>query len=106
MNPFYNSSIEHLFDAGVQGIRRYGSATLDLCWVACGRFDAYFEYKISTWDFAAGMLIVEEAGGKCSDHRGEALGLNSSGVAVSNGIIHKEFLNIVGWADSSTDSLD
>ncbi|MFO7951621.1 MAG: inositol monophosphatase family protein [Bacillota bacterium] len=100
------NSIEQLFEANVHGIRRYGSAALDLCWVACGRFDAYFEYKISTWDFAAGMLILEEAGGKCSDHRGEVLGLNSTGIAVSNGKIHEEFLNIVGWGDFPTDSLD
>jgi len=91
------TSIEKLFEANVHGIRRFGSAALDLCWVACGRFDAYFEYKISIWDFAAGMLIVNEAGGECSDHFGNQLNLDSAGVAVSNGRLHKEFLDIVAY---------
>ncbi len=88
-------SIERLFEANIHGMRRFGSAALDLCWVACGRFDAYFEYTISTWDFAAGMLIVEEAGGCCSDQAGDSLDLNSSGIAVSNGNFHEEFLAVI-----------
>jgi myo-inositol-1(or 4)-monophosphatase len=93
------NTIEKLFQANIHGIRRFGSAALDLCWVACGRFDAYFEYKLSTWDFAAGMLILEEAGGRCTDQKGNPLNLNSTGVAVSNGKFHNELLNIVGWSD-------
>ena len=88
-------SIEKLFEANVHGIRRFGSAALDLCWVACGRFDAYFEYELSTWDFAAGMLIAGEAGGRCSDRKGDPLDLNSNGIAVSNGKFHREFLAVV-----------
>jgi myo-inositol-1(or 4)-monophosphatase len=97
------SSIEKLFESNIHGIRRFGSAALDLCWVACGRFDAYFEYKLSTWDFAAGMLIVEEAGGHCTDQKGGLLDLNSSGIAVSNGNFHAKFLDVIGWngADGS-----
>ena len=91
------SSIEKLFEANVHGVRRFGSAALDLCWVACGRFDAYFEYKLSIWDFAAGMLIVKEAGGECSDHFGNQLILDSAGIAVSNGRLHKELLDIVAY---------
>ncbi len=91
-------SIEKLFEANIHGIRRFGSAALDLCWVACGRFDAYYEYKLSTWDFAAGMLILEEAGGRCTDQEGGRLDLNSTGIAVSNGKFHSEFLNVVGWS--------
>ncbi len=94
-------SIERLFEANIHGIRRLGSAALDLCWVACGRFDAYFEYKLSTWDFAAGMLILEEAGGRCTDQKGGRIDLNSTGVTVSNGKFHNEFLNIVGWSSNS-----
>ena len=90
-------SIEKLFEANVHGIRRFGSAALDLCWVACGRFDAYFEYNLSTWDFAAGMLLIEEAGGYCTDQKGSRLDLNSSGIAVSNGKFHSEFIKIIGW---------
>ncbi len=92
------SSIEKLFEANIHGIRRFGTASLDLCWVACGRFDAFFEYTLSVWDFAAGMLIVEEAGGQCTDQEGKALDLNSGGLVVSNGNFHDDFLAIVGWA--------
>ncbi len=90
-------SIENLFAANIHGIRRFGSAALDLCWVACGRFDAYFEYKLSVWDFAAGMFILEEAGGCCTDQQGGPLKLTSTGVAVTNGRFHNEFLDIVSW---------
>lgn len=89
------NSIEKLFGENVHGIRRFGSAALDLCWVACGRFDAYFEYKLSTWDFAAGMLILEEAGGHCSDQKGRDLNLDSTGIIVSNGKFHDAFLGVV-----------
>ena len=93
------SSIEKLFEANIHGIRRFGTASLDLCWVACGRFDAFFEYTLSVWDFAAGMLILEEAGGQCTDQEGIALDLSKSGLAVSNGNFHDDFLAIVGWTD-------
>jgi len=95
------NSIENLFEANIHGIRRFGSAALDLCWVACGRFDAFFEYKLSTWDFAAGMLIAEEAGGLCTDQKGGPLDLNSTGLVVSNGKFHDELLKIVGWDKNS-----
>ncbi len=95
------NSIEKLFAADIHGIRRFGSAALDLCWVACGRFDAYFEYQLSIWDFAAGMLILDEAGGRCTDQKGGRLDLNSTGIAVSNGKFHNKFLNIVGWSGNS-----
>jgi myo-inositol-1(or 4)-monophosphatase len=93
------SSIEKLFEHNIHGIRRFGSAALDLCWVACGRFDAYFEYKLSVWDFAAGQLIVKEAGGSCSDQKSNPLTLSSSGIIVSNGILHNDLLDIVSWDD-------
>jgi len=90
------SSIEKLFEANIHGIRRFGSAALDLCWVACGRFDAFFEYNLSLWDFAAGILIIEEAGGYCTDQQGGPLNLKSTGLTVSNGKFHRDFLAIVG----------
>lgn len=90
-------SIEKLFENNIHGMRRFGSAALDLCWVACARFDAYFEYNLSIWDFAAGMLILEEAGGKLNDQKGDELTLNSTGIAVSSGKFHDQFLNIVSW---------
>jgi myo-inositol-1(or 4)-monophosphatase len=52
------------------GVRRLGSAAVDLCYVACGRFEAYFEYNLHIWDIAAGILIVQEAGGKVCDYQG------------------------------------
>ena len=89
------TTIEKLFDANIHGIRRFGSAALDICWVACGRFDAFFEYNLSTWDFAAGMLILEEAGGCINDHNGNRFDLNSTGIIASNGRFHETFLDIV-----------
>jgi myo-inositol-1(or 4)-monophosphatase len=58
------------FMTHTRGVRRFGSAALDLCYVACGKFDAFFEYGLNPWDVAAGMLIIEEAGGKLSDFNG------------------------------------
>lgn len=60
-----------LIRAGVHGIRRFGTASLDLCMVGMGHFGAYFEYRLSPWDFAAGRLFVEEAGGRVSTCRGD-----------------------------------
>ena len=54
-----------------RGIRRMGSAALDLAYVACGRFDGYFEHSLSPWDVAAGAFLVEQAGGQVSDFSGE-----------------------------------
>ena len=56
-----------------QGIRRNGSAALDLCYVACGRLDGFWELKLKPWDIAAGALIVDEAGGKLSNFSGESI---------------------------------
>jgi len=92
-------TIKMLFKADIRGIRRLGSAALDLSWVACGRFDGYFEYQLSPWDFAAGMLIVREAGGKCANRDGTDLKLTSKSVAVSNGKVHNDFLGIVKWEE-------
>ncbi len=88
-------SMRKLLTANIQGIRRLGSAALDLCYVACGRFDCYFEYRLSPWDFAAGMLIVSEAGGECTDIDGAQRGLRSKGMICSNGCLHREFSDTV-----------
>ena len=77
------------------GVRRLGSAALDLCMVAQGMFDAYFEYRLSPWDFAAGRLIVEEAGGRVTDCTGLPLQLGQTGVLASNGAIHTAALEVV-----------
>ncbi|MBN2716107.1 MAG: inositol monophosphatase [Deltaproteobacteria bacterium] len=76
-------SIERLFDNNLRGIRRLGSAALDFCWVACGRLDGYFEYILKPWDFAAGALIAQEAGGKICTRTGAPFDLNALGAIVA-----------------------
>ena len=76
-----------------RGIRRDGSAALDLCYVAAGRVDAYWELKLHPWDVAAGILIVEEAGGRVSDYRGGPPDRSGREVASSNGHLHAALLD-------------
>lgn len=85
-------AIKGLFGLGVHGIRRTGSAALDLCWTACGRFDAYFEYDLGLWDFAAGALILKEAGGVVSESGGAPHGITSTSIAASGSGIHNQLL--------------
>ena len=75
-----------------RGIRRDGSAALDLCYVAAGRLDGYWELKLHAWDVAAGILLVEEAGGRVSDMRGERPPASGAEVVASNGRIHEALL--------------
>ena len=81
--------------SGVQGIRRYGSAAIDLCYVACGRFDAFWEMELKPWDMAAGVLILEEAGGKVTSMDGTVFDLGKGNIAASNKIIHNKFLQLL-----------
>jgi myo-inositol-1(or 4)-monophosphatase len=74
-----------------RGIRRMGAAAVDLCYVACGRFDAFFEYNLSPWDVAAGALIVKQAGGKVSDFSGGENYLFGREAIASNANIYKTF---------------
>lgn len=76
-------------------VRRLGSAAIDLCWVACGRFDGFYEHKLSPWDSAAGYLIVEEAGGKVTDYDGLPYSPYKHGLLATNGLIHDEMLDII-----------
>ena len=89
------SAIESLFARDIHGIRRFGTAALDLVQVGTGRFGAFFEYTLSPWDFAAGRLFVEEAGGKVTTCGGDALPLAGSSVLASNGHLHADMLSIV-----------
>jgi myo-inositol-1(or 4)-monophosphatase len=77
------AAVEDFFTHDIHGIRRFGTAALDLCAVASGMFGAFFEYKLSPWDFAAGQLVLTEAGGKISDALGQPLGLVPSSVLAS-----------------------
>lgn len=78
-----------------QGVRRCGSAALDLCYVACGRADAFWEWRLHPWDTAAGSLIVEEAGGQMSDFTGNAFDIRGEQTLASNGLVHEEMLGVL-----------
>ena len=88
------------FTLRTHGVRRDGSASLDLCAVACGRFEAYWEFGLSSWDTAAGVLLVEEAGGKVTDLAGGPYPLGGPSLISSNGLIHAELQEVAfGIAD-------
>jgi myo-inositol-1(or 4)-monophosphatase len=78
-----------------QGIRRLGSAAVDLCYVACGRFEAYFEYNLNAYDVGAGALIVQEAGGTVSNFTGLNKDWNSGKEIVASGAIHSTLINFI-----------
>ena len=89
-NP--NIHFYHQLTLRSHGVRRAGSAALDLCYVACGRYDAFWEFNLNPWDTAAGVLIVEEAGGKVTNFSGSPFSIDSRQVLASNTLIHKELL--------------
>jgi myo-inositol-1(or 4)-monophosphatase len=80
-------------------VRRLGSAAMDLCWVAAGKFDGFYEHKLNAWDSAAGYLIVEEAGGKVTDMKGNYYNPYQPGIVATNGIIHQQLLEVVQGGD-------
>ncbi|HRH59289.1 MAG TPA: inositol monophosphatase family protein, partial [Chitinophagaceae bacterium] len=80
-------------------VRRLGSAAIDLCWVACGRFDAFFEHKLEAWDSAAGFLIVEEAGGRVTNLHGDTYNPYQPGIVASNGLIHDQLVHAIHHED-------
>jgi myo-inositol-1(or 4)-monophosphatase len=83
-------------------VRRLGSAAIDLCWVACGRFDGFYEHKLNAWDSAAGFLLVEEAGGRVTDLKGNPYSPYEPGIVATNGIIHDELLK---WVNNEIEGL-
>lgn len=78
------------------GVRRAGSAALDLAYVACGRLEAFWEFNLNPWDTAAGILLVEEAGGRVTDFAGNHFQLNSREILASNGLIQAELVSLFG----------
>ncbi len=78
-----------------QGIRRAGAAALDLCYVASGRLDGYWELKLRPWDSAAGSLIVAEAGGRLSDFSGDEFSIWGNETMASNGLIHRQMIDVM-----------
>jgi len=78
-----------------QGVRRAGAAVLDLAYVACGRFDGFWELGLSPWDVAAGILIIQESGGRVTDFGGTPLPLNGEQIVASNAQIHEAMLRVI-----------
>ncbi|HUA18071.1 MAG TPA: inositol monophosphatase family protein [Bryobacteraceae bacterium] len=78
------------------GVRRAGAAALDLAYVACGRLDGFWEFGLHPWDMAAGILLVTEAGGRCSDMHGASVSLRGPHLLADNGSIHDETVAIFG----------
>ena len=76
-------------------VRRLGSAALDLCWTAAGRFDGFYEHSIKAWDNAAGIIILEEAGGKVTGFDGRAHSIYQPDIVATNGVLHEEMLGII-----------
>jgi myo-inositol-1(or 4)-monophosphatase len=89
-NP--NIYFYHQITLRTHGVRRAGSAALDLCNVACGNFDGFWEFNLNPWDTAAGVLIVEEAGGKVTRFDGSPFELNSRETVATNGRMHEALL--------------
>jgi myo-inositol-1(or 4)-monophosphatase len=94
----YYLSFFKAFMTRSQGIRRNGSAALDLCYVACGRIDGFWELKLRPWDTAAGALIVEEAGGRLSDLSGNPFSIWGQETVASNAAIHEEMVSVASTA--------
>ena len=99
-----NPNIHYYWDFTLRshGVRRDGSAALDLACVACGRFDGFWEFGLNKWDTAAGALLVEEAGGKVSDFEGAAYRLGGPVILATNGAIHEE-MRQAAWEISQRD---
>jgi myo-inositol-1(or 4)-monophosphatase len=83
------------FAMNAQALRRDGAAALDLCYVACGRFDGFWELNLSPWDTAAGALIVTEAGGRVTDFAGNKFSNYEPQVLASNGLIHDRMIEVL-----------
>lgn len=83
-----------------QGIRRLGSAALDLCFVACGRFDGFWEQNLKPWDTAAGMLVAREAGAVVTDFSNNSFTIGKKEILATNGMIHDEMLSLMKVKDS------
>lgn len=91
-----NPNIHYYWDFTLRshGVRRDGSAALDLAYVAMGRFDSFWEFGLSPWDTAAGVVLVEEAGGKITDLQGQPYVLGGPTILASNGLIHAEMVRV------------
>ncbi|MBK5291035.1 MAG: inositol monophosphatase [Acidobacteriia bacterium] len=91
-----NVHFYHQLAMATHGVRRGGSAALDLAYVACGRLEAFWEFGLNSWDMAAGMLLVTEAGGRCSDMHGGEASVRGAHLLADNGAVHGQMLEIFG----------
>jgi len=89
-----NLHFYHQLGMATHGVRRAGSAAIDLAYVACGRLDAFWEFRLNPWDMAAGTLLVTEAGGTVSDMRGQPSDLYGGHILADNGALHQELLTL------------
>jgi myo-inositol-1(or 4)-monophosphatase len=94
MSKDNNLNYFNLMAVEAQAIRRAGAAALDIAYLACGRFDGFWELKLMPWDMAAGCLMVEESGGVISDMFGGKWDISSPNVLVSNGLIHEQMISV------------
>jgi myo-inositol-1(or 4)-monophosphatase len=92
--PSYMKCLDWML-RNTHGVRRMGSAAIDLCYVACGKYEIFFEYGLNPWDVAAGAMIVREAGGMVSDFSGREGYITGDEVLASNGMVHREILEII-----------
>ena len=83
------------FTLRARGIRRTGTAAIDLCYIACGRFDGFWELQLNPWDTAAGKVIVEEAGGKITNYAGEPYSIYGNTIIATNGLIQQEMIEVL-----------
>jgi len=87
-----NIHFYHQISMRSHGVRRAGSAALDLAYVAAGRLDCFWEFNLNPWDMAAGRLIIQEAGGCVTDMKGQPHLLNSASIAASNRLLHPQLI--------------
>jgi len=94
-NPDHPAEHFTNFLTATQGLRRLGSAALDLAYVACSRFDGFWEVALNPWDMAAGVLFVNEAGGKTTDFRGAPANIYRKQILATNGLVHQAAMEIL-----------
>jgi myo-inositol-1(or 4)-monophosphatase len=99
-NP--DNNLDHFarFSTRAMAVRRPGAAAVDLCYLACGRFDGFWELRLKPWDLAAGALIIREAGGRITGLDGGRLRLDGPGVCASNGRIHDQMLAVLAMSEN------
>ena len=94
-NPEPHVKLFQAFLTRAQGVRRDGSAALNLCYLAMGRFDGFWESKLSPWDMAAGVLIAQEAGGRVTRYGGEPFAVDGRQILATNGRIHPAMMEVL-----------